>query len=123
MVISNRMSFYALVIIAPLSWLGLLAFTRFVPPDSGLAFIAFCLILSVALTCTLAPLAYVIGSRVLHLRLYRETIRHSIRQGALLALVIVLNLILRALHSWNIFTAVVIVLAALVVEVLSLAKK
>lgn len=123
MVISNRTSLYTLVIIAPLSWFGLLAFTRFVPPDSGLAFIVFCLILSVALTSTFAPLAYVIGYRVLRLRLYRATIRHAIRQGALLALVIVLNLILRALHSWNIFTAVVIVLAALVVEVLSLAKK
>jgi hypothetical protein len=46
-----------------------------------------------------------------------------VRQGILLSLCIVLNLILRALHSWNIITAIIIFVAAIVVEIVSLARK
>ncbi len=120
---SNRSSLLLLLLIAPFAWSGLLLFTYFVPPTSLLAFSTFFLALMVALTSTFSPLAYVIGSRALSLRIYRKTMRHAIRQGALLSLVIVLNLILRALQSWSIFTAIVIVGAAVVLEVLSLARK
>ena len=43
--------------------------------------------------------------------------------GTLLSLCIVCNLILRAFHSWNVFMAIVIFGAAVVIEVLSLARK
>lgn len=111
------------MIVAPIAWGGLLLFTHFVPPQTTMAFVVFFLLLSVAQTCTLTPIAYVIGTRLLASRRYHTTVRHALRQSALLSLVIVLNLILRALHSWNIFMAIVIFVAAVVVEVLSLARK
>jgi hypothetical protein len=120
---TNRTALYILIILAPLTWGAVLLFTRFVPPETLLAFVAFFVLLAVALTSTLSPLAYLVSLRFLSSRLYRATIRHAFRQGALLSLCIVLNLILRALHSWNIFTAVVIFVTAIVIEVLSLARK
>ncbi len=120
---SNRAALYILMLLAPIAWVGLLFFTRFVPPLSILAFIAFFLLLTVALTSTLTPLAYGIGLRFISSQIYRATVRHALRQGALLSLCIVFNLVLRALHSWNIFTAIVIVAVAVVIEVLSLARK
>lgn len=119
---TNRTALYTLLLLAPLAWGGLLLFTYFVPP--GLAsFVVLFVLLGVALTSTFSPLAYFVTLRFLSSRLYRVTVRHALRQGALLSLCIILNLILRALHSWNIFTAVVIFVAAVVVEVLSLARK
>jgi hypothetical protein len=120
---TRRASIYTLLLMAFVAWGGLLLFTRFVPPQSLLAFCAFFLLLAIALTGTFSPLAYVVGLRVFSLRHYRATLRHAIRQGILLSLVIVLNLILRALHSWSIFAAIVIVVVAVVLEVLSLARK
>lgn len=119
----NRAALYILLILIPLCWAGFVVFTRFVRPEGIPAFFAFFVILDIALTCTLTPLAYVINLRVLPSRLYQITIQHSLRQAALLALCIVLNLILRALHSWNIFTGVVIVGAVVIIEILSLARK
>jgi len=120
---TNRTALSILMLLALLSWGGLLLFTRYVPPHTVLAFVAFFMLLSVALTSTFAPLAYFIGLRFLSSRLYRDTMRHALRQGALLSLCIVLNLILRALHSWNIFTALAILGAGVVIEVLSLGRK
>lgn len=120
---SKRSSLFLLLLITPFAWSGLLLFTYLVPPTSLLASITVMLALMVALTSTLSPLAYVIGRYVLSLRIYRKTVHHAIRQGALLSLVIVLNGVLHALKSWNIFTAVVILCAAVVLEVLSLGRK
>ena len=120
---TNRSALYTLMLLAPLAWGGLLLFTYFVPPHTMLAFVALFVLLGVALTSTFSPLAYFVTLRFLSSRLYRATVRHALRQGALLSLCIVLNLVLRALHSWNIFTGVVIFVAAVVVEVLSLARK
>jgi hypothetical protein len=120
---TNRASLYILMLLAPIVWGGLLLFTRFVPPHSVLAFVAFFVLLAVALTSTFSPVAYFIGLHFLTSRLYRATINHALRQGTLLSLCIVFNLVLRALHSWNIFTAIVIFAVALVIEVLSLARK
>lgn len=120
---SKRMVLYLMLLLAPFLWGGLLLFTRFVPPHTLLAFIFFFLLLGTALTCIFSPLAYFIGLRFLSSRLYRATVRHAVRQGILLSLCIVLNLILRALHSWNIFTALLTVGAVLVIEILSLARK
>ena len=65
-----------------------------------MAFVAFFVLLAVALASTFAPVAYVIGLRFISSRLYRATMGHAVRQGVLLSLCIVLNLMLRALHSW-----------------------
>ena len=117
---SNRSSLSTLTLIALFSWGGLLLFTFLVPPYTSLAFIAFFLIVAVALTSTIAPIAYTIG------RLFsptQPTVRSAIRRGALVALMVVLNLMLRAWSSWNVFTAILIVLAVIVVEIMALARK
>lgn len=119
----TSVSLYTTVIIAPFAWAGLLLFTRFIPPHSFGAFVLFFGILSIALICTLTPIAYAINGRLLATRLYHATMRHALRQAILLSLAIVLNLILRALHSWNIFMAIVILGAAVIIEILSLARK
>lgn len=121
--INSRTALYMLALLAPLAWTALLLFTRFVPPQGLLAFAAFFILLDVALTCTFTPLAYVIGLRVYPLRGGRATMRHALRQGALLAVLIVFNLLLRALQSWSIFTAIVSVAIVVVIEILSLARK
>jgi len=120
---TNRSSLWILLLIALLTWSALLLFTRYVAPHAIAALIAFFLILGVALTSTFAPVAYFISHRLLPRRFYRTTVRQSIREGSLLALITILNLFLRALHSWNIFMAIVILVAAIVVEMLCLAKK
>jgi hypothetical protein len=80
-------------------------------------------LLYVALTSTLAPLAYIVSLRFLSSRLYRATVQHSLRQGALLSLWIVFNLLLRALQSWSLFTAIVSLGIIIVIELLALARK
>ena len=120
---SNRSALFILSGIALVTWGGLRLFVRFIPPHSFLAFAVFYLILGLACTSTFAIVAYIIGARLLALRLYRVALRHAIRQGALFSLVLIFNLILLALHSWNIFTAIVLLVAAAVVEILSLARK
>jgi len=111
------------MVLAPLAWGSLFVFTYFVPPHTLLAFVALFVLLGVALTCTFSPLAYFVTLLFLASQKYRVTVRQALRQGALLSLCIILNLILLALRSWSIFTAVVIFVAAVLVEVLSLARK
>ena len=120
---TNRAALYLLMLLAPLAWGGLLLFTHFVPPQTVLAYVTFFVLLSVALICTFSPLAYFISLRFISSRLYRATMRHALRQGALLALWIVFNLLLRVLHSWSIFTAIVSLGIVIVIEVLSLGRK
>lgn len=122
---ANRtsISLYTTLIAAPFAWGGLLLFTRYIPPHTFSAFALFFGILSIALICTLTPIAYAINGRLLASRLYRATMRHALRQAILLSLAIVLNLILRALHSWNIFMAIIILGAVVTIEILSLARK
>jgi len=121
--LTNRATTYMLLLLALLTWTGIVLFTHYVPPQGMMAFAAFFMLLAVALASTFAPVAYVIGLRFISSRLYRATMRHAVRQGILLSLCIVLNLILRALHSWNIITAIIIFVAALVIELVSLARK
>ena len=121
--ITNRSAIYILALLALLAWCALLLFTRFVPPAGIAAFVTVFVLLGVALTSTFSPLAYVIGLRFISSRLYRATMRHSLRQGALLALWVIFNLLLRALNSWSIFTAIVSLGIVVVIEVLALARK
>jgi hypothetical protein len=120
---SARSSIYRLLLIILFAWSGLLLFTYFIEPQSLLALIIFFLIVSVALTSTFSIITYGIGRYLLPSRVYHTSIRRAIRQGALLSLAIVLNLILRILHSGSIFTAIMIIGAVAVLEVLVLAKK
>ncbi len=120
---TNRIALNLLMVLAPLAWAALLVFTHFVPPQTVLAYATFFVLLGVALTSTLSPLAYFISLRFISSRLYRATVRHALRQGALLSLWIVFNLLLRALHSWSLFVAIVSLGIILVVEVLSLGRK
>jgi hypothetical protein len=120
---SDRFSFFTLLGIAPFAWGGVLLFTYYVSPYNIASLVAVFLILGVALTSTLAPLLYAVVGRLLALRQYHMTMRQAIRQSALLSLVVLLNLMLRALHSWNIGMVIVTLVAAIVVEVLALARK
>ncbi len=121
--LTNRATTYLLLVLALCMWAGIVVFTRYVPPQGIMAFVAFFVLLAVALASTFAPVAYVIGLRFISSRLYRATMRHAVRQGILLSLCIVLNLMLRALHSWNIITAIIIFAVAIVIEIVSLARK
>jgi len=120
---TERSSLLLSLVITLIAWGGLLLFTRFVAPSSLLAFVAFFVLLTIALSTTLTPIAYVLGRRLFAPRRYRMTPRHAIRLGALLTLVIILNLMLRALHSWNIFTCIVTLVTATVIEIVALARK
>jgi hypothetical protein len=120
---TNRSALNMLMVLAPLAWVALLLFTHFVPPQAVLAYATFFVLLGVALTSTLSPLAYFVGLRFISSRLHRATMRHALRQGALLSLWIVFNLLLRALHSWSLFVAIVSLGIIVVVEVLSLGRK
>ncbi len=119
---TNRGALYTMALLALLAWGGLLAFTYFLPPGIVTAIILL-IILFVALVCTISPLAYLIGLRFISSQLYRATLRYSLRQGILLALWIEFNLLLFALRSWSIFTAIVSLAIVAVIEVLSLARK
>ena len=117
---SNRSSLSTLVLIALLSWGGLLLFTALVPPSTFPAFLILFVILAVAITSTSSPIAYMVS------RLFsstQPTVRSAIRRGAFCALTLVLNLMLCTLRSWNVFTAILIVLAVIVIEVIVLARK
>lgn len=123
---SNRSSLYTLVLIALVAWGGLLLFTHQVSPFASPvlpAFIAFFLILTIALTSTIAPIAYMIDRVFFSAHVQQVTIRNALRRGALFALIVVFNLMLRALSSWNVFTALLIALAVIVVEVMVVARK
>lgn len=120
---TNRVLLYTLIAIALLSWGGLLLFTYYVPPPNPMSFVIFFLILMVALTSTFAPLTYLVGGRLFATWHYHATMRAAIRQGALIASAVILNIIFYSLDSWNIFMAIVILAAAAVVEMLFLAHK
>lgn len=120
---SRHVSLYLLLLLAAVAWGALLLYTRYIPPATVMAFVAFFLLLSIALVCTLTPIVYFIGLRLFPKRLYYATQRHALRQGILLSLIVVLNILLSTLNSWNIFTAIIILAVAIVVEVLSLARK
>jgi len=121
--LTNRATIYILLALAPILWGALLLYTRFIPPHTLLAYSTLFILLSFAITSTFAPIAYLISLRFLSSRLSRTTVRHALRQGALLSFCVILNLILLSLHSWNIFAAIIIFASAIVIEVVSLAQK
>lgn len=123
MYMTGRAVFYSSVAIAPLAWIAVAIFTRFVAPTGITAFTLLFLLLGIALTSTITPIAYGISLRLITSHLYRATVQHALRQGILLSLAIILNLILLSLRSWNVFMCLIILVAAIIVEVLFLARK
>lgn len=121
--ISDRALLITMSIIAPLTWGGLLLFTRYVPPQSPLAFLVAFLLVGTALLCTLSPVIYLVTRRVLNVRPYRPTVRSALRQGGLISSWVVFNLVLRVLHSWSVFTAIVSFGIIVVGEILVLGRK
>ena len=117
------LALYSSIVIALIAWAILLLFTRFVPPSSLLNYTIFFAVLGISLTSTLMPFTYLISLWIFAKRLYTVNVRHALRQSVLLSLAIVLNLILRALHSWNIVMAIVLLGVAVIVEILALARK
>jgi hypothetical protein len=120
---SNRLSLFTLVLIALASWGGLLLFTHQIPPLTLPVLIVFFLILAIALTSLVSPIAYMIALLFFSPHTHQASIRSAIRRGALLALIVVLNLTLRTLNSWNVFTTILIALAVIVVEVMVLSRQ
>ncbi|HZR44042.1 MAG TPA: hypothetical protein VFB12_28265 [Ktedonobacteraceae bacterium] len=118
----KRSSLLRPLIIALLAWAALLTFTYFMWPPTIWVFVAFFVMLAVALISTLSLLIYIIGRNVFSLPLY-QTMRPAVRQSTLLSLVVIFNLLLRALNSWNIIMAIVIFIAAVILEILALARK
>ena len=116
----KRSSLLRPLIIALLAWAALLTFTYFMWPPTIWVFVAFFVMLAVALISTFSLLIYIIGRNVFSLY---QTMRPAVRQSTLLSLVIIFNLLLRALNSWNIIMAIVIFIAAVILEILALARK
>ena len=118
-----RASLNMLIMLALLTWAALLVFTHFMPPRSVEAYATFFVLLGVALTCTLSPVAYFVGTRFTSSRIRRASMRNALREGALVSLWVVFNLLLRALHSWSLFVAIVSLCIIIVVEILFLGRK
>jgi hypothetical protein len=112
-----------LPIAALLAWGGLLLLTRYIAPQSVPALIAFFVLLGIALLCTLAPLIYLIARAMLARRVTRPSLIQATRQSGLISIWIIFNLLLRVLHSWSLFTAIVSFGIIVVIEVLALGRK
>jgi hypothetical protein len=112
-----------IALIALLIWGGLFLYTYQVRPSTPLVLSIFFLILAAALITTFGLLAYLLGQRFLASRRYRSAVGQALRQSVLLTFIIIANLLLRLLHSWSLLTAIVIIVAAVVIEILSLARK
>lgn len=119
----NRVFLFIVLAVALVAWIALLLFTYFVPPQTFLALVVTLLLIGIALASSSTLVAYAIGRWLLSKRGYYVTVRYALRQGTLVALVVVLNIVLRLFQSWNIVTALVLVGAAVIVEVLFLARK
>ena len=120
---SRRTLLIIMVLVALLAWGGLLLYTYFVAPVGVPAIlVSFCL-LGVGLLCAFIPLIYFISHLILTARNSRPRLAHASRQAALISAWIIFNLLLRLLHSWSIFTAVVSFGIIIVVEFLALGRK
>lgn len=98
-------------------------FTRYVPPESVFAFCIFFTLLGIALFGTLTPLIYLITRGALARRIAHPTMNHALRQAILISSFLIFNLVLRVLHSWNLFTAAVSFGIIVVIELLALGGK
>lgn len=110
--------------VALVAWISLGLFGKFVAPEGTLARTLFLLLLFITLTATFTPMALLIGRRFVRSKWYaQDAWRHALRQGALAALAIVANLVLKALDAWFWADIILIVLAVVLVELIALARK
>lgn len=119
----NRTFLFILCVIAPLAWGGLFLFTYLVTPTAVLPLLVFFVLLTVALLSIFFPLLYLLHARWLKRQRHRAILRQSFRQATLLTCMLLANLALRALHSWNLLTTLIILVIAIVLELLFLARK
>jgi hypothetical protein len=110
-----------LLLVLP-AWGGLLLFTRLIAPGSVLAFLGFFSLLGSGLLSTLIPLIYLIARIILAARSAQPQLSQVTRQASLISIWIMFNLLLRLLHSWSIFTAVVSFGIIVVIEFLALGR-
>jgi hypothetical protein len=118
--ISARTLLIIMPITALLAWGGLLLFTRYIPPQSAPALLAFFVLLSLALFCTLTLLIYPITRVIQAGRSKRPELGQAMRQSGLISIWIIFNLLLRVLASWSLFTAIVSFGIIMVIEILAM---
>jgi hypothetical protein len=112
------------LLVALLAGVGLVIFGKLVPPQGILAPALFLLILFIALLTGLTPLAQIIGARLVRSPSYRQhSLRHALRQAALLSAASIANLLLLLLHAWLWADLVLIALALILIELITLARK
>jgi heme exporter protein D len=119
---SHRTLLITLVLLALPAWGGLLLFTRLIAPGGVLAFLGFFCLLGIGLLSTLIPLIYLVAHSILVARSARPRLSQVTRQASLISIWIVFNLLLRLLHSWSIFTAMVSFGIIVVIEFLALGR-
>jgi hypothetical protein len=61
--------------------------------------------------------------RVITSRMYRDNLYHASRQGFLIATFIILNVYLSTMRSWSLTSALVLLVAFALFELLALARK
>jgi hypothetical protein len=121
--ISHRTLLITLALLALLAWGGLLLFTHFIAPGGSLVFLGFFCLLTTGLLSTLIPLIYLVARPILAVHSAQPHLGQVIRQASLISIWIVFNMLLRLLHSWSIFTAVVSFGIIVVVELLALGRE
>lgn len=107
---------------ALMTWVGLLIFTGFVPPQSLQALVVVFVLLFLALTSTFIPLIYLIRKIFARRQLTSFLTGSAVRESILLTICIVFNLFLRLLHSWSVITSLLTLAIAAVIEVLMLGQ-
>ncbi len=121
---ATRHATLALVIVALGAWLSLILFGKLVAPGGTLPSLIFLVLLFIALAASFTPLAQLLGTRFVRSKWYAQrSLRHALRQGTLIALAIVTNLVLRALGAWAWADVILIALAVILVELIALARK
>lgn len=121
---ATRHPIVALTLLALAAWIGLLLFGRFVRPAGLLAPALFLLLLFIALAASFTPIAQLVGTRLVRSKwYYQHRWRHALRQGTLITLAIITNLALLALGAWFWADVLLIVIAAVLVELIALARK
>ena len=106
------------------AWVILGLFGKFVSPDHTFTIVVFLLVLFVALAATLTPLARLVSIKWIRSKWYHQHgLQHALRQGTLGALALVANLTLIALGAWFWADILLIGLAAVLVEMIALARK
>jgi hypothetical protein len=117
-----RVLLVLLFIVALCAWGGLLLFTYYIQPKGAPAVIGAFLLLSPALFCTCTLLTYLISRVVLARRGRRPNVSLAVRQGGLISAWLIFNLLLRSLHSWSVFIAVVSFGIIVVIELLVIGR-